>query len=424
MATVALVSLSLLMFIAVEQVAAAVLLLRYCRPKQQPVGDFQPSVLVVLPIRGADQCLADCITGLVHQDYDDYRVRIIFDSETDPGWRIADEVLDEFPGAPIELMCLQTVRRSCSLKCSAVYEATADLDDAEVVAFLDSDIVPHATWLRELVAPLADQDVGVAHGNRWYLPTTDQWGSLLRYCWNVVAVGTMHFWGMPWGGTFAVKREVLKGSDIRQRWLRAGCEDVPLVDVVRQLGLKVRFVPSLLMRDRSETTLRACMPFLDRQLLWVRLYYPACWWASNVWQVLIVAAMLAAAACGVYGIMTADWVILGYALAALVVPPVLGLVLLQQLEKTLVPTETTPVSLHPLKLLLAISLTNVAILRVVAVSLWTNSIDWRGITYRIGGPWKIEMVEYQPYESRSRRAEPAGQVSEELDPNLAETATH
>ena len=67
-------------------------------------------------------------------------------------------------------------------------------------------------------------------------------------------------------GTLAIKRRVLEESDVRQRWLKAGCEDVPLVQALRDLKLEVRFVPSLIMIDRGDTSLKRCLPFLDRQL--------------------------------------------------------------------------------------------------------------------------------------------------------------
>ncbi|HBL44173.1 MAG TPA: glycosyl transferase, partial [Planctomycetaceae bacterium] len=43
-------------------------------------------------------------------------------------------------------------------------------EDVDVVAWLDADVVPHRTWLRDLVQPLQDESVGVASGIRWYAP--------------------------------------------------------------------------------------------------------------------------------------------------------------------------------------------------------------------------------------------------------------
>jgi cellulose synthase/poly-beta-1,6-N-acetylglucosamine synthase-like glycosyltransferase len=62
-----------------------------------------------------------------------------------------------------------------------------------VLAVIDADAVPHRWWLRDLVAPLSDPRVGVATGNRWYMPEHANWGSLVRYLWNVGAVVQVWF---------------------------------------------------------------------------------------------------------------------------------------------------------------------------------------------------------------------------------------
>jgi glycosyltransferase involved in cell wall biosynthesis len=398
MATVALISFGLLLFVALEQAIAVAMFVRYCR-KSAPtsVSTYQPEVLVILPVRGADETLAQCIEALARQDYDNYRVRVVLDSHTDPGWRVIDQVLATQPGLPIEVVELREPHPHCSLKCSCIYQATEELDDCEVVALLDSDIVPHDSWLSELVAPLADEQVGVATGNRWYLPQRSQWGSLLRYCWNTAAVVTMQMWGMPWGGTLAIKRRVLEQTDIRERWLRAGCEDVPLVRALKQLGLQIHFVPSLIMIDRGEIRLGDCLRFLDRQLLWVRLYYPACWWTCNVWQVLVALCIVVAGSTGLAGLFVGQpWLFVG-AVAALGFSGGVSLAVVRWVERTLLPQEKGPVARRPWRTFCAIVLTNVTMVRVVAVSLLTRAIRWRGIVYRIAGPWRISLLEYRPY---------------------------
>ena len=67
------------------------------------------------------------------------------------------------------------------------------MDNAyQIIAFIDADTVAHPNWLRELVTPLLDDQVGLTTGNRWYLPTGNYWGSLVRYR-NVSTVVQMFF---------------------------------------------------------------------------------------------------------------------------------------------------------------------------------------------------------------------------------------
>ncbi len=405
MATVALISFGLLLFVALEQVLAVAMFVRYCRTSAPAAeSTYQPEVLVILPVRGADNTLADCIEALARQDYDNYRVRVVLDSLTDPGWRVIDQVLVTQPGLPIEVVELREPHPECSLKCSSVYQATEQLDDCEVVALLDSDIVPHDSWLSELVAPLADEQVGAATGNRWYLPQRCQLGSLLRYFWNAAAVVTMQMWGMPWGGTLAIKRSVLEGTDLRERWRRAGCEDVPLVRSLKQLGLQIRFVKSLIMIDRDEVRMGDCLRFLDRQLLWVRLYYPSCWWVCNVWQVLVASCIVTAGVVGLAGLFVGEPELFAGAVAVLGLSACVSIAVVRWVERTLLPRERSPIAQNPWRMIGAITFTNIAMVRVVFVSLLTRTIHWRGIVYRIAGPWRIRLLEYHPYVDESPTA--------------------
>ena len=87
---------------------------------------------------------------------------MVVDSELDP---VLDDVyaVKEKGGADqIQVSVLQQFRRSCSLKCSSLIQAVNDLsDDVEVVAFIDGDVVPHRTWLKELVQPLVEGEADV-----------------------------------------------------------------------------------------------------------------------------------------------------------------------------------------------------------------------------------------------------------------------
>jgi len=415
MATVALISFGLLLFVALEQVLAVAVFVRFCR-KSAPATEstYRPEALVILPVRGADGTLANCIEALARQDYDNYRVRVVLDSNTDPGWRVIDDVLLTQPGLPIEVEELREPYPNCSLKCSSVYQATEQLGNCEVIALLDSDVVPHDSWLSELVAPLEDEKVSATTGNRWYLPRQGEWGSLLRYFWNAAAVVTMQLWGVPWGGTLAIKRSVLEKSDLRERWRRAGCEDVPLVQALKQLRKQIRFVPSLIMIDRDEIQVGDCFRFLDRQLLWVRLYYPLCWWSCNVWQVVIASCILASAAVGVAGLFVGQPELFAGALVVLGLSAVVSLGVVRWIERTLLPGTESPLASKLWRSIGAVVFTNVVMVRVVFVSLLTRAIRWRGIVYRIAGPWRIRLLEYHPYVDESAVAS---------DPDLAGVQT-
>jgi cellulose synthase/poly-beta-1,6-N-acetylglucosamine synthase-like glycosyltransferase len=129
-----------------------------------------PKAVAILCVRGNDPVLEACLAALLNQDYPSYDVRVVVDSRTDPAWEVVQAaVAREGSATRVQVEPLTRRRDTCSRKIAGVLQALAGLDEGyEVVALLDSDTIPHRTWLGELVAPLADPRCGAASGNRWY----------------------------------------------------------------------------------------------------------------------------------------------------------------------------------------------------------------------------------------------------------------
>ena len=171
-------------------------------------------------------------------------------------------------------------------------QATADLPpECQVIATLDSDVVAHRTWLRELVTPLLDADVGVTRGIRWFAPPLGKWGSWVRYLWNLAVEVTSYFTEIPWGGSVAMKVSVLGETNLRQRWQVSANEDILIGAAMRRLRLRMVWVSSLVMVNREECDMPGCFRFMHRQQIWGRLYNPLAFWANAAGFVLIVTAV-------------------------------------------------------------------------------------------------------------------------------------
>ena len=143
---------------------------------------YQPRASVILSLRGKDPFVGKTIGNLLEQDYSDYELRIIVDSQTDPVW----ETLHEFENHPrIRISILEERLKTCSLKCSAIVQAISEIsEDTEVIALADADIAPSVHWLKKLVSPLKDPAIGVVTGNQWFSPSENRGGSIIRSLWN------------------------------------------------------------------------------------------------------------------------------------------------------------------------------------------------------------------------------------------------
>jgi len=225
--------------------------------------DALPKAAILVPLRGADPKLREALIGLRKQAYPAFEIHVVVDSPDDPAWQIAQDVAASSPASNIHVRCIEHRRATCGLQCSALVEAMEHVsDDCTIIVGIDGDVLTHPTWLRELVTPFRDPRIGVTHGNRWFVPEKKNWGGLVRYLWNAAAVPPMHFFGIPWGGTFAIRASALRDSGLLDNWSKAIVHDAPAKNAIRKLSLNVQFVPSLMMTVRDNCDLAFAHDFI------------------------------------------------------------------------------------------------------------------------------------------------------------------
>jgi cellulose synthase/poly-beta-1,6-N-acetylglucosamine synthase-like glycosyltransferase len=269
----------------------------------------------------------------------------------------------------------------------------------DVVANIDADVVPHATWLRELVAALGRAEVVVATGNRWYMPDEPSPGALVRYFWNAAAIVPMYWYAIAWGGTLAFKADLLRTTDYRRRVAQALCEDTMLADLLRGTGRRIAFVPSLMMVNRESCTLNEFYSWMRRQLLVAKLYHSR--FALVTGHGLVVGAWLIVAAFGLFQAAAA-----GDAASSRIILTTMGvffasmfciLPLIEAGVRRIVRRRGEPtdwLTLPKLAALFALGPVTLALYVAGIVSLLRpQQIRWRGIRYRIDGPFRIQRLD-------------------------------
>ncbi len=402
---------SLLAMLLYQAICGLIFVRLFYRPTSPQAAAAQlPIVSVLLSLRGADPQLAQGLQGLLTQDYPHYDLRVVVDSHEDPAWQIVQAALDKT--TRLQVAELRQKRSSCSLKCSGLVQLVEDLpQQTEVVVLADADLLPHPNWLRELVAPLADPHIGATHGNRWYWPSATNWGSLVRYLWNAAAVVPMYFQGMPWGGSLALRTRVLREARLLEKWSQTMVEDALLRDALAAEGLKVHFVPELMMVNREWCGLPGSRDFIQRQLTWTKLYHagwPAVVVHAVVSSLLVLGGLLMAGWSGLTGQLQA----LAWSGGSLVAywMGMLGLLgILEAGVRHVVRQREEPVFYFGLwqqcKLLLALPLTQCIHLRATLGATWSRRVVWRGIRYEVRGPQDIKMVAYHPFPAAATNTE-------------------
>ncbi len=259
--------------------------------KPVPLEQAWP-VLVCAPCKGLDWQLADNLRCLFEQDYPDWRLRLIVESDDDPATEVIDRLQAAYPSVRAERIVAGQATDG-GQKVHNLLAATRSLDPrSQVLAFVDSDARPHPGWLWALVARLERNPEGAVTAYRWFVPAPAQWAGALLSAVNAVVAGLFGPGGrhLIWGGAWALRRDVFEAIGLRQAWQGTLSDDLVASRVLRASRRRVEFEPACMVLSPLETSWSASFEFLRRQFTIGKAYVPL-WWAA-AW---IVASVLAAA---------------------------------------------------------------------------------------------------------------------------------
>ena len=243
-----------------------------------------PAAEVVLCLRGADPSLPAALAALAGQTYPGpWRLLVVVDSREDPAWPLAQHTIAWLEAAgqagwqAARLTPLASRPAQGSLKSASLRQAFGELDAAtELVALVDADAVVAPGWLAALAAGCGQDGVGAVSGNRWYAPEQGSGPGLVRAIWNGGALVLMTLLGIPWGGSLAVRRQLIEPSGWRAALATSLCEDTALPAPLARCGWRYEFRPELIALDRDDgIALRPLRRWISRQLLTARLHHPA-----------------------------------------------------------------------------------------------------------------------------------------------------
>lgn len=370
-------------------------------------------VMVVLCLRGDDPFLTSCLKALSDQEYPNFELRIVVDSEQDPAWdSIVESNVQDFRAVRIDV--LRHSPTCCSLKNAALLQAIDDLDDSiDVVALVDADTIPHRTWLKDLVAPLGHSGIELTTGIRWYLPDQPSIGSISRLVWNAAATVQMIGMGIPWGGSLAISRMALTKMEVSKHWGHGLSEDTMLTNLLKRHGLRQRFVPSIIMINREDCSIVELLRWIKRQLVVAKLCHPS--WPATVSHAFITAIVPLAGLFGLVGfVCVGNWTavtwmalsLIGFQ-AAMYLFLVFGLWLVDRKlwnQRGQHPGLSWSILVRlPFGLILIQWLYPLAMISALRAS----TVDWRGMHYQIGEDGSICHEGHRPYHPPTNRQDRA-----------------
>ena len=360
---------------------------------------------ILMSVRGADPSLRDSLSQLLNQDYDDYEIHLVVDHRRDAAWDLVHEIKEELDhDCRLTIHEMKKPLKTCGLKCSALLEGLEEIHpNTKYMVLIDADVVPHESWLSQLIAPLSDQSIGVVTGNQWFEPDGTEVGSLLRSLWNAGALVPTAIYCNPWAGTFAMRMQDVHKARLPKIWRKSIVDDGPIRKALQPLGLQIYFNPSLIMVNREKCDLRYVQRYVSRMLTWSRMYEPT--FLNTLLHCLFTMAVLAATA-----ILTAAAIFFGnFAALYMVLAGIAVTSLLNTVSYVVVRNGVSASAnqgLQPLPDMNLGRFTKLTLLTAVACLIYGFSclqaayrqkIQWRQITYELKGKSKVKMTRYRPW---------------------------
>jgi ceramide glucosyltransferase len=360
---------------------------------------FTPFASVIAPSRGLDQGLRENIAALFQQDYPAYEIIFVVDKEDDPSLSVIEDVKRSYnkPDKVEVRILIAGEARDAGQKVYNLRAAVSEVSPlSQILAFVDTDALTGPNWLRSLVAPLHDTQLGATTGYRWFIPVKGDFASHLRSVWNASitsSLGGEQTRNFCWGGSTAISRKTFEDLQIRECWRGTVSDDFTITRILHKAGRPIHFVPTCLVASLDDCSFHELLEFTTRQLKITRVYAPHLWTpvllGSLLFSLVFFGGILLVAVRAVAG--------LSYAVPLLLI----FTIFLLGVAKALVRWRAIAIPLKrhceemrgglPAQLVLW-PLASALYLYNALAAMFSRRIQWRGITYELKSPSEAVII--------------------------------
>ena len=369
--------------------------------------NWTPRASVILPCKGMEHDLDKNVEALLKQNYPSYELLLVTATAADPALPLLRQLAARFPELHTKIVTAG-ISQERGEKVHNLIQAISNADpSSEVFVFTDSDCRPHRNWLRDLVAPLQNEHIGVSTGYRWYFPSRQNFAGVLRSVWNgsIATLLGNHNRNFAWGGSMAIRRSAFERANVLEHWKHTISDDYSMTQAMRKSKFRVHYEPRCLIGSYGQCGWSELLEWSTRQMIITKIYSRKLWklalvsqwtfvlvwwwavvrWAQAVWHQFSPASMFNSANAGHllrYSLMVGFVFLLG---------AFRGLYRIQTI-KLIHPDRRPDINRFWWGYVLLFPLASTLTAYNLFVSVFTSALEWRGVRYELQSPIQVRVI--------------------------------
>src|SRR6202162_2823910 len=219
---------------------AALAFSRRAKVQAPPAPTFEPPVSILKPVHGVDFASYENYASFCTQDYPEYEILFAVNNESDPAIAVVTRLIADYPQRHISLL-IGAEYFGANQKVNNLARSTREAKH-EVLALSDGDVRVGPKYLRNVVAPLRDENVGAVTSfyrgiaqNNFYAEleavgaSSDFFAGVLMAAWTEgvkftlgASVATTKTWMQKIGGFEAIAAFLADDYEIGRRVTQSG----------------------------------------------------------------------------------------------------------------------------------------------------------------------------------------------------------
>lgn len=254
-----------------------------------PPEPHTPPLSVVKPVKGLEQETYDNFASFAAQDYPAaWELLFCVQDEEDPAIPVIEQLIADYPDRAIRCVCTPSPPGMGRV---ANMSAGVEASRYDTIVFSDTDVRAPADFLRHVVQPLGDPQVGLVFGSPAFRGAQDLGAAFMAMTTNpmllavappALLLSRRRAFGFAIGTTMATRKEVLVRVGGLTRFRDKITEDVPLARAVEEAGYRLHLLRRAVLVLHRHYRVEQWGQHMHRWLVMLRRYVPALYLPSFV----------------------------------------------------------------------------------------------------------------------------------------------